>query len=166
MSILTKALIFKPKKLKDGWEHKNGFYVSIDAKSALVIIDKARDKRKYSKFNKQNIYNDIDNDSLRSKAESRLYEIESSSNNYIEFICAVGGVFVFIYLTGLIVKIWNYPSQTTVRLFLILVLILGGLVYLYFKKEKIVNYIVEDFLDLEDALYFQEYGRSQYLYRR
>lgn len=166
MNILTKALIFKPKKLKDGWEHKKGFYVSIDAKSAFVIIDKARDKRKYSNFNKPNIYNQLDKDKLRSLAESRLFEIESSSNNYLEYICAVGGLFVFIYLTNLLMQIWNYPNQTSVRLFIVLAVLFGFLIYLYFKKEKIVNYLVEDFLDLEDALYRLEYGESQYQCRR
>ena len=56
---MTKALIFKPKKLREGWEHKNGFYVSIDAKSALVAIDKGRSERKISKITKPNFYEKI-----------------------------------------------------------------------------------------------------------
>lgn len=166
MSILTKALIFKPKKLKDGWEHKKGFYVSIDAKSAFVIIDRSRDKRKYSNFNKPNFYNQLSAEKLRPLAESRLYEIESSSNNYIECICAVGGLAVLIYLITYLTIIWNYPTQDSVRLFLILVAIFGFLIFIYFKKAKIVDHLVEDFLEIEDALYLLEYGESQYQGRR
>lgn len=62
-------------------------------------------------------------------------------------------------------QIWNYPNQTSVRLFIVLAVLFGFLIYLYFKKE-IVNYLVEDFLDVEDALYRLEYGESQYQCRR
>jgi hypothetical protein len=162
MSILTKALISKPKKLKDGWEHKNGFYVSIDAKSAFAIIDNARNKRQYSTSKRPNHYKQLSSEKLRALAESRLYEIESSSNNYIEYICAVGGLFVLIYLTDLLMQIWNYPSQSSVRLFLMLTLLFGFLIFLYFKKEKIVSYLVEDFLDIENALRLLEDSECQY----
>ena len=162
MSILTKALISKPKKLKDGWEHKNGFYVSIDAKSAFAIIDNARNKRQYSTSKRPNYYKQLSSEKLRTLAESRLYEIESSSNNYIEYICAVGGLFVFIYLADLLMQIWNYPSQSSVRLFLMLTALFGFLIFLYFKKEKIVSYLVEDFLDIENALRILEDSESKY----
>jgi len=166
MNILTKALIFKPKKLKEGWEHRKGFYVSIDANSAFVVIDKARNKRKYLDFNKPNFYNQISKDKLRPLAESKLYEIESSSNNYIEFICSVGGLFVFVFLTDILMQIWNYPTQSSVRLFIVLATVFGFLIFLHFKKKKTVNYLIEDFLDVEDALYLLEYGESQYQGRR
>lgn len=166
MSIITKALIFKPKKLKDGWEHKKGFYVSIDAKSALVVIDRARDKRKHSNFNKPNFYNQLSKEKLHPLAESKLYEIESTCNNYIEYISSVGGLVIFIYLLKYLTIIWNHPSQNSVRIFFILAAVLGFLIYLYFKREKAINYLVEDFLDVEDALYLLEYGESQYQGRR
>lgn len=166
MSILTKALIFKPKKLKDGWEHKKGFYVSIDAKSAFSMINNARNKRQYSTSNRPNYNKQLSLEELRALAEIRLYEIESSSNNYIEFICAVGGLVVFIYLVTYLTIIWDYPSQDSVRIFLILAALFGFLIFLFFKKEKAVSYLVEDFLDIENALYHLEYGESQHQSRK
>lgn len=159
---LTKALIFKPKKLENGWEHKKGFYVSIEAEAALNILDSARNKKYYSGISKSNIYQGLDRDILRSRAKEMLYEIESSSNNYIELICTLGGLGIVIYLWDLITLIWMHPDQDSVRLFLVLLLALGLLIFLYFKKMKIDRNNIETFLDTEDALYKHEYNVSQY----
>lgn len=159
---ITKSLIFKPKKLKDGWEHKKGFYVSIDAKTALNIIDSARTKRAYSRISKPNVFHGVERERLRSRAEKILYEIESSSNNYIELICLLGGLGIIIFLWDLITIIWMHPDQESVRLFLVLLMALGFLSFLYFKKMQVDKDNVETFLDIEDALYKNEYGASQY----
>lgn len=160
---LIKALIFKPKKSINGWEHKNGFFVPFeDVKSALSIIESERNKRSYSKRNKNNYYQQLDRETLRNLASQKLYEIESSSHNYIEIIIIVLGLGIIVYLLDLITVIWSYPSQDTVRLFLALVVALACISFLYFKKTKIDKNNVEIFLDIEDALFQHEYGRSQY----
>jgi len=164
--VLTKALIFKPKKLIDGWEHKKGFYVSIAAESALAAIDNARENKRYSKSFNPDIYTQLSKEKLRFLAESRLFEIESSKNNYIELICLIGGLGILVYLSDLLFVIWNYPNQNSVRLFLILATILGVLIFVFSTKMKIDKYLVDDFLEVEDALYTIEYGESQYQYRR
>ena len=159
---MTKALIFKPKKLKEGWEHKNGFYVSIDAKSALVAIDKGRSERKISKITKPNFYEKIDKEILRPRAETQLYEIQSSSNNYIEIITAFGGFGILAFLVELVPVIWSRPERDSVRVFLILIATLGLFIFLYFRKKQMDKNNIEAFLDIEDALYKQEYDESQY----
>lgn len=162
---LTKALIFKPQKTTDGWEHKNGFYVPWkDVNTAFSIIESAKNKRKYSynSVKRKNYYQGASRDQLRGKAEGLLYEIQSSSNNYIEAICVIGGFFLLTYLVNLITVIWSYPTRETVRLFLIVAAVLGSLIFIYFKKKKIDEGIIENFLDVEDALFQHEYGESQY----
>lgn len=160
---LTKALFLKPKRTTEGWEHKNGFYVPLkDAKAAFSIIENARNKRRYSSLKKRNVYQGMNRERLREIAEIKLCEIQASSNNYIEAICAIGGLATVIYLLDLLVLIWSYPKQETVRLFLVLIAVLGLLIFLYFKKQKIDKNNVETFLDVEDALFQIEYGESQY----
>lgn len=163
--LLTKALFFKPKRTENGWEHKSGFYVSLkDANAAFSIIERARNERKGSlnKRKTKNHYLDVKRDRLRAMADDLLYEIQSSSNNYIETICAFGGLFLLGYLINLIIVIWSYPTIETVRSFLISSAIFGFLIFSYFKKQSLDKSKAEMFLDIEDALFQLEYSESQY----
>lgn len=164
--ILTKALFFKPKKLKDTWEHKRGFQVIFDCNTALRIIENKRSTFGYEEAKKENFHLNNDYETLRDLAVKRLYDIESIQNNYIDFICVVFGLFISIYTFDLMNEIWNYPSQFSVRLFFILIAILVFLVLLYKRKAALKSYLVVDFLNIEDALFSLEYGESQYQARR
>ena len=159
---ITKAVIFKPKKLKDGWEHKNGFHVSYESTTALSVVENAKAERKRSVTQKENFYTHIKYIDLRNRAESTLYKIQSSHNNYIEVICCFGGLFLMVILLDLLPVLWDYPDRTSVRLFLISLAVLIILIFLHWKKKKIDKFDVEEFLEIEDALYQHEYGTSQY----
>ncbi|HFE8664610.1 TPA: hypothetical protein ACGAPI_000073 [Acinetobacter baumannii] len=161
-NLLSYALIFKPKKLKKAWEHKKGFQVEYDINSALNLVEKQRESFKKHVPIKTNFYQNSDYNTLRILAKKRLYEIESSSNNYVEFICCIGGIFLTIFSINLISIIWNHPTKETVQLFLILLAIILALLYLYRRKKAHDLDLVYDFLNIEDALYRIEYGESQY----
>ena len=92
-SILTNALIFKPKKLKYPWECKSGFQVEFDARTAFNLIESAKDVRKYSGTRVKNHYLKTNPDLLREIALKRLYIIQSSQNNYIDWISVICGLF-------------------------------------------------------------------------
>lgn len=162
MSILTKALIFKPKKLKDSWEHKYGFCVKIDAKTALAKINQARSKRENSDHKFKSYFDYVDTNELRRRSEKQLYEIESSCNNYIELICVVGGLGILILFTSLIPLIWTDPDVKNVRLFLILLSSFVILITGYYSKITIDKRYVDHFLDIENELYKREYGKNLY----
>lgn len=165
-NLLIYALIFKPKKLKDPWEHKKGFRVMYDLKVALTIVENRRSLFSQLHASEPNYHQSSDYETLRKIAEKRLYEIQSSANNYIEIICCIGGVFIGLYAFSLLEIIWNYPSRGSVRLFVALIASIILLIFVYKKKKSIDSYLVKDFLNIEDAIYKFDYGESQYQIRR
>ena len=164
--LLILAIFFKPKRLKDPWEHKKGFKVSIESKTALNIIENKRNDFRYAEASEPNYLENLDYELLRKRAEERLFEIESSANNYVEAFCIAGGLFIGIYAFELLFVIWNYPSKEPVTLFLILTAIIAFLYYVYRRKKTVDSYLVKDFLNIEDAIYKIDYGESQYQARR
>lgn len=167
-SLLTRALFFKPKKLQSPFEHRHGFLVSIDAQTALNIISNAENDRKDKSYHAElpNPYLDYDHEFLRRMAEKTFYEIESSSTNYVEITSVVGGLFIGVWLLGLLPKVWSYHRGDEVHLFMILVLVLGVLILLYLLKRKRDKENLKRFLDIEDALYYHEYGRRLFYSKR
>lgn len=159
---LTKSLIWKPKTLKDGWEHKNGFFVSIDAKTALNMIDNAKKSRMQSKIRVRNLHHSTDHNILRKQAESLLYDIESSQNNYIEAIIIFGGFYLIANIAYAIPVVWNGEHKDVAQYFLICLGFLIPLIFIFFMKRKIDKANMNNFLEIEDALYQYEYGASQY----
>ncbi|ENW15604.1 hypothetical protein L313_2787 [Acinetobacter haemolyticus CIP 64.3 = MTCC 9819] len=164
--LLTQALVFKPKKLVNTWEHKRGFQVIFDCNTALRIIENKRSTFGHEEAKKMNYHLGKDYGTLRDLAVKRLYNIESIQNNYIDFICLVFGLIISVYTFELMYEIWNYPSQFSVRLFFILIAILVFLLWLYKRKSALESYLVVDFLNIEDALFSLENGESQYQVRR
>ena len=66
------------------------------------------------------------------------------------------------FLVELVPVIWSRPERDSVRVFLILIATLGLFIFLYFRKKQMDKNNIEAFLDIEDALYKQEYDESQY----
>ncbi|MDI9659418.1 hypothetical protein [Acinetobacter nosocomialis] len=161
-NLLSHALIFKPKKLKEPWEHKKGFQVEYDVKSALNFIEKQRESFRKHVPIKTNFHQNSDYKTLRILAKKRLYEIESSLNNYIEVICCIGGLFLTVFAINLLSTIWNYPTKETVQLFLLSLAVIVALFFIYRRKKSHDLNLVYDFLNIEDALFRIEYGESQY----
>ena len=158
--MLTKALFFKPKRLKDVIEHPKGFLFDIDCQTALNAIEHARNKTAFHP--KKNGYNSWDTDNLRNYANQSLYNIESSLGNYIEVICTFGGTLIFFQIMILVFSVWENPIIQNVRLLVVLTVILVLLIYLYFMKKKLDERNIQNFLEVEDALFYKKYGRSQY----
>lgn len=161
-NLLSHALIFKPKKLKEPWEHKKGFQVEYDVKSALNFIEKQRESFKKDVPIKTNFHQNSDYKTLRILAKKRLYEIESSLNNYIEVICCISGLFLTVFAINLLSTIWNYPTKETVQLFLLSLAVIVALFFIYRRKKSHDLNLVYHFLNIEDALFRIEYGESQY----
>lgn len=160
---LTKALIWRPKRLKDGgWEHKHGFFVAIDAKVALSLISQAKSERNRLGIRYTNHSVGMEYSMLRDRAESLLYKIESSQNNYIDFACVFGGFYLLANIVYAIPVIWEHPYKDAVQYFLICLGLFICAASLYFVKRKIDKRNIDHFLDIEDALYLHEYQRSQY----
>lgn len=160
--ILTYALVFKPKKLQHPWEHKNGFFVYIQADTALRIIENAKAERKRNRVIKKNHCIGMDRDLLLRRISGELNIIQSSQNNYVDFFCVVGGSVCGVFLIQLIPQIWGGAGLLHTRIFLITMLFVIICIALYFYKRKIDQANIDYFLDLEDALYFHEYGESYY----
>lgn len=156
------ALFFKPKKLKEPWIHKQGFSIDYDIKSAFNNIEFQKNKYSWQTFHPDDFFKQLDEDVLIRNARDILYQIESSSNNYIEAICSIGGVCLLYYLFILGMEIWNYPNISTVRIFMILVLISITMVIIYIMKKSSDKRNIKNYLSIEDALYFKEFGKSKY----
>lgn len=150
---LTKSLIFKPKRLRNGWEHKHGFYVSHDVKSAFSIIESEKNKLLRGGENikpSQHVIN-LSIDDLRNRANLYLYQIESSSNNYVECIAALSIIYAMsIVVLG--IRLWTYADHNSVRLFLISLIFLGCISFLYLEKIKEGKSLVYGFIEIEQVL--------------
>lgn len=158
MSLLTTSLFFKPKKLLYPWEHKHGFLVSIDCRTALNVISNGEKVRKHKSFHGAlpNSFLNRDYDVLRYCAERTLYEIESSHSNYVEVTSILCGLFSGFYLFGLIPAVWTYHDGDQVKLMFALIMVFITSVVLYFLKKRKDARNLEYFLDIEDALYYHE----------
>lgn len=159
-SLLSKSLFFSPKKLLDPWEHKHGFLVSIDCRTALNFISNGENVREKKSFYGPlpNSYLKMDYDFLRRCAEDTLYEIESSQANYVEITSILCGLCSGFYLLGLIPAVWSYHDGDQVKLMLILFIAFITSIVLYVLKQRIDTKNLEYFLDIEDALYYYDNG--------
>ncbi len=161
-STLTKALIFKPKKLIDSWEHKHGFRIEFDAGVAFNLIESAKSARKYSGIKVKNYHLNTNSDLLRDSAIKKLYIIQSSHNNYIDWISAGVGLSSLVYIFTLIPHVWSGSNLLVVRALMVSALLLVVSIALYVYKKRVDKSDIDYFLDIDDALYIQEYGESQY----
>jgi len=142
---LTKALIFKPRKLPDGY-----FWVP-DARN---IIKNAKNERSRSNtvIKSNSSYAQFDNAFLTRRAEQLLYEIQCSSNNYIDITIGLVAFFCFGLFLKLIPEMWNYHREGDVKLFLIIVVVSAISYFLYSKKKEMDYLMVNDFIIIESVL--------------
>lgn len=161
-TLITKALIFKPKKLGDKFESKYDFWVDFDAITAFNVVKNAENKRKQNALRTKSVYFEINPDILREQAYRKLYTIQSSHSNYIDWLCVVCGLFSAFSIFEYTPQVWNGTNLETVRALMISVLVLLISIALYFYKKKTDEEDVEDFLNITDGLYFQQYGESRY----
>lgn len=142
---LTKALIFKPKKLPDGY-----FWVP-DARN---VIKNAKNERAWSDavVNSNSSYAQFDNAFLTKRAEQLLYEIQCSSNNYIDITTGLVAISCLGLFLNLIPEMWNYHRESDVKLFFIMVVVSAISYFLYRKKKEIDSLMVSDFIIIESVL--------------
>ncbi|GEM_PF-6690303 len=144
-SFLTKALIFKPKRLPDGY-----FWTP----TAWNIVKNAKNKMFWSDTTMQPrfSYAQFDDDFLTKRAQKLLYQLQCSHSNYIDISIGLICFFCFGLFFILIPEILSYHRESDVKLFFVTIIVSIVTYLLYRKKKKLDDFMVKDFLEIEFVL--------------